>query len=178
VSWLFFRLAYMWAVHLFVLTTLYRREPVMWIRMNAVSALLTLLFFWPILPLPASLAVPIEIAGMVAVVLPYPLALWARRSLGQRNWEAPRSAELPVTITTAGPYGLIRHPLYLAMFLGGAGEFFITGTWFFLPLTLLFGLLAWANALHDERKIMASGLGEAYGQYASEVRSRFLPGLL
>jgi protein-S-isoprenylcysteine O-methyltransferase Ste14 len=178
VIWLFVRLAYMWAVHMFVLVTLYRHERVMWVRMNVVSALLTLLFFWPVLALPGRWAVAVEVLGMMLVVAPYPLALWARRSLGQRNWEAPRSTELPEAITTRGPYGIIRHPLYLVMFLGGAGEFCITGTWLCIPLTLLFDALAYANARHDERKILGSPLAEAYREYSEQVRKRFVPGLL
>ena len=174
-AWSMVRLAYLWIVHLFVLLTLYRHERAMWVRMNAAALILTPLFIWPLLPLPSPAGTVVEVVGMALVLVPYPLALSARRALGQANWEAPRAEALPDSITASGPYGLVRHPLYVAMFLGATGEFMITGTWFCVPLTLMFAALAYVNAVHDEKKILSSSLGEAYSAYAATVRRRFLP---
>lgn len=177
-AWPLFRLAYIWISQWFVLATMYRHERVMWIRMNAMAALMTPLFFWPILPLPPQVAAVVEIVGIVLVLAPYPLGIAARRALGQANWQAPRADGAPETITTAGPYGRIRHPLYLVMFVGSAGQFMVTGTWFCVPLILIFAAMAYTNALHDERKIMTTPLAEAYAAYKREVPSRFVPGVL
>ena len=174
-AWSLFRLAYLWSAHLFVLVTLYRHERVMWVRMNAATLVLTPLFFWPVLPISSPAATVVEVVGMVFMLLPYPLALSARRALGQANWEAPRASALPDSITKGGPYGFVRHPLYLAMFVGSAGEFMITGTWFCIPLVGLFAVLAYVNAIHDEKKILSSPLGDAYADYAATVKRRFLP---
>ena len=51
----------------------------------------------------------------------------------------------------------------------------ITGTWLCVPLTGAFAALAYANAVHDERKILSSPLGAAYSAYTAVVRRRFLP---
>jgi protein-S-isoprenylcysteine O-methyltransferase Ste14 len=177
-TWLLVRLAYLWASHLFVLVTLYRRERAMWVRTNVVECVLTALLLIRVLPLPTVAALPVEVAGMVLVVLPYPFAAWARRALGQSNWEAPRSTALPGSITSKAPHSLVQHPLYVAMFLGTAGQSMIVGSWLSAVLVVLFAALAYMNAVHDERKIMSSPLAETYSAYAKRVRSRFIPYLL
>lgn len=176
--WALIRLAYLWASHFFVLMTLYRHERVMWIRMNSVGLVLTALVFWRAVMLPGPWAVGAELLGMLLVLLPYPIALSARRALGQANWQEPRSAKQPETITRTGPYSRIRHPLYVAMFLGSSGQCLITGSWLALPLVAMFAVLAYANSIHDERKIAASPLAAQYEAYAAQVRGRFIPQVL
>lgn len=95
-----------------------------------------------------------------------PLALWHQD--GERN--------APAHIVTYGPYGWVRHPFYVAFILLAIGGALIardTVTLAALPLCLL--SLDW-TARREEKKLLASSLGDEYGAYR-ERTGRFVPRL-
>lgn len=77
-------------------------------------------------------------------------------------------------LATAGPYGYLRHPLYVGSFLVGTGLAVAGGRWLFLPVFL--GVFAWVYG----RTVRAEGveLGRRFGASYEEYRTRvpaFLP---
>ncbi|MHC5037567.1 MAG: methyltransferase [Planctomycetota bacterium] len=87
---------------------------------------------------------------------------WAYRSSGERH------------LMTAGPYGVVRHPIYMANFLLAVPLFLVVNVW---PLTVAFVL--WFAFTHlaivaREDEILETRYGTEWRTYASVVR-RFLP---
>ncbi|WP_127996311.1 methyltransferase family protein [Piscinibacter defluvii] len=75
----------------------------------------------------------------------------------------------PKTLVTAGPYGLIRHPFYVAYVLGFAGGAALTGEVWTWAVPLWMGCLYAVAARQEERLILRSSLGTAYRQYKNQV---------
>jgi protein-S-isoprenylcysteine O-methyltransferase Ste14 len=95
-----------------------------------------------------------------------PLALWHQE--GDQN--------APVHIVTYGPYNWVRHPFYVSFILLLIGSALIARdaiTLAALPLGLL--SLDW-TARSEEKKLLASSLGDEYGAYRQRT-GRFVPRL-
>jgi protein-S-isoprenylcysteine O-methyltransferase Ste14 len=73
-----------------------------------------------------------------------------------------------------GVYGLIRHPLYTAVFCAAAGWSLVWQSWPALVVSLVVGVFFDAKARHEER-----WLRQQFPEYDSYVRRvrRFIPGL-
>ncbi len=96
-----------------------------------------------------------------------PLALWHQD--GDKN--------APVHIVTYGPYRWVRHPFYVSFILlliGGALIARDSLTLAALPLGLL--VLDW-TARKEEKKLLASNLGDEYSAYRART-GRFMPRLV
>jgi protein-S-isoprenylcysteine O-methyltransferase Ste14 len=79
------------------------------------------------------------------------------------------------TVISAGPYALVRHPMYAAALLMLLGIPIALGSWWsaFLLFALLFAL-AWR--LVDEERVLVRDLS-GYREYRLKVRWRLIPGL-
>lgn len=77
-------------------------------------------------------------------------------------------------VISAGPYRLVRHPIYLSYFIGHIG--FVTGffSWYNLAILGPLYLLQAVRMLMEEKVLLQDA---AYAQYARHVRWRFVPGL-
>jgi len=87
-----------------------------------------------------------------------------------RGLKTPGSME-PVR---SGPYGVVRHPLYLAFLMLLWAVAVMTGT------RLVFAVLFTAYvvmAIPFEERDLRQAFGESYGRYAGKVRYRMIPGL-
>lgn len=96
-----------------------------------------------------------------------PLALWHQD--GERN--------TPLHIVTYGPYGWVRHPFYVSFLLLLVGAALIARdgiTVASVPLGLI--SLDW-TARGEEKKLLASSLGDEYGAYRQRT-GRFVPRFL
>jgi protein-S-isoprenylcysteine O-methyltransferase Ste14 len=95
-----------------------------------------------------------------------PLALWHQD--GEQN--------TPMHIVTYGPYGWVRHPFYVSFLLLLVGAALIARdgvTIAAVPLGLI--SLDW-TARTEEKKLLASSLGDEYGAYRKRT-GRFVPRL-
>ena len=116
---------------------------------------------------------PLEIVGIVLVVVGLGLAIWAHRSLGRAfttYTNPPAGAERVET----GPYRLVRHPMYgggILLFSGISLEVSITS----LVLTAALAVLWRAKSAAEER-ILVARFGE-YAAYRQRTPRRFLPGI-
>jgi protein-S-isoprenylcysteine O-methyltransferase Ste14 len=108
--------------------------------------------------------------GLVLVTCGACLSLASLLSLGRRFgiWPALRG------LTTNGPYGVVRHPMYLAYVLADIG--YNLQEW--NPGTLLLVVAGWASLAYRivaEERVLSRDPG--WPAYAASVRFRLLPGL-
>lgn len=95
------------------------------------------------------------------------LGIWAKQHLG-RMFTANLAVKEAHILVTDGPYGIVRHPIYLGIVL------FMLGTglvWDRLPLALLAPAYAvcFAIQLRVEESILTAHFGEEYVHYRSRV---------
>jgi len=78
------------------------------------------------------------------------------------------------TLVTHGPYGWVRHPMYTALFLFGAGTFILAANWLVgLPLIVGVSLVVLSRVKHEEA-VLADQFGDEYRAHARRA-GRFLP---
>jgi len=78
------------------------------------------------------------------------------------------------SLATAGPYGYVRHPLYVGSLLVGGGLVVAGGRWVLLPLFLALFLLIYGRSVRAEEEELAARFGPEYDSYRAGV-SAFLP---
>jgi protein-S-isoprenylcysteine O-methyltransferase Ste14 len=130
-------------------------------------------------PLPLSLPDPAaDLAAAVGGVLYFPgtsLYLWSLVLLGpQFGVSGVSGAGLyrDHRLVTAGPFAVVRHPMYLGVLLAAAGALLIFRTWamlLFAPLSLVVVVRA-----EREEELLAEEFGDAWKTYCSKV-PKWLP---
>lgn len=125
---------------------------------------------WPRLPDDLTLEGALITSGWLAMAAAVGLFIWAWRTLGTARVafieEFHRPSEFVPTL--AGPYGLLRHPLFWAGLLGSLGVALVvqTGTAaVVVAVNLAYGLVY--NRLEDHRLVAI--FGRSYGDYISSV---------
>jgi protein-S-isoprenylcysteine O-methyltransferase Ste14 len=79
------------------------------------------------------------------------------------------------TVTTSGPYRIVRHPMYLGNVTMFVGLPLVLGSWYGLAISAcLIAIFVVRISLED--RTLHEEL-EGYPQYASRVRSRLVPGI-
>jgi len=106
-------------------------------------------------------------ACLAPVLVGLALAVWARLRLG-RNWSPMPALKEAHQLVRAGPYGLVRHPIYAGMLLALAGTALAVGT----PAALA-GLAVMAGGLalriRREEAFLLGRFGDAYRAYRADV---------
>jgi len=101
--------------------------------------------------------------------------MWALRELG-RNWAPSLSGVRKDTIlVTTGPYGVVRHPIYLGAFIFLAALAIEASNWVIVIPTLVLLVLLYAQ-LDDEEVLLIDRFGEEYRRYMKRT-PRFIPRL-
>ncbi len=125
---------------------------------------------------------PIIVSFLLGLqVVAHVLRHWSMRTLGN-YFTRQLVLQTGQTVTTSGPYGLVRHPGYLANALCFF-PFFILGPaaslqpWFGL-LFIVGWCFNWRKRIAEEEELMESGdLAAAYKAYKRQVTARLLPGV-
>jgi len=111
------------------------------------------------------------IAGDVLMLLGFLMVFWVFKVNSYTSGNINVGAEQKVIST--GPYGLVRHPMYVGLILLYAGASPALGSWWgilgALPMVLT---LAWR--LVDEESVLATQLA-GYADYRNQVRYRLVP---
>jgi protein-S-isoprenylcysteine O-methyltransferase Ste14 len=99
---------------------------------------------------------------------------WARRILGQ-NYRSMVTVVEDHEVIDAGPYTLVRHPMYLGTTMICLGVGATLATW---PTAIAWALppLALVRRISVEERVLTEMLGERYESYSSS-RARLVPGL-
>jgi len=103
---------------------------------------------------------PVGIAIQAGATL---LAIWARRHLG-RNWSAEVSAKVDHQLIRSGPYKMLRHPIYTAMFGIYSGVAIASGEWHALAGVGLLAI-AYSRKIMLEEQTMRRVFGTEYDAY-------------
>lgn len=124
-------------------------------------------FGWSLMPLPLS------IVGAVAVACGCALIIWVFRENSFAS--ASVKVEESQTIITTGPYGLVRHPMYLGIILMVLFAPLTLGSWWALiPAVLIIPMNV--MRLHGEEELLASQL-PAYHDYQEQTLYKLFPGI-
>ncbi len=111
----------------------------------------------------------LAVLGAVCVVLSAALMLWARWVLGAM-WAGRPLVQERHELCTAGPYRVVRHPIYTGMAGLAVGATLVVGFGqmvLVLPVTLAF--LAWRVRVED--RLMSVTFGDRFTAYRREVRA-------
>jgi protein-S-isoprenylcysteine O-methyltransferase Ste14 len=158
---------------------LFRREQQPWDR-ALMAVFVALMIVWlPVMALDAvrfgASHIPAWLQGLgaLAIALSFGIMALVFRANSYTAAVVRIQAERGHRVVTAGPYRVVRHPMYagaIPLFLGAP---LLLGSWIGLTFApVLMGLLG-ARAVMEERMLTA-GL-EGYPEYAARVRYRLIP---
>lgn len=109
----------------------------------------------------------VGVVGAIVFAIGVALAIWARVILG-RNWGMPMTQRLEPELITAGPYNVVRHPIYTGILLGVIGTSLVTNL-IGLAIALIIGAyFVWAARV-EERNLAAS-FPDTYPAYRARTR--------
>lgn len=126
---------------------------------------------WSVLELPEW----VRWSGAVIVVAALALLNWVHQTLSTSfsgTLEIREQHKLVIT----GPYHLIRHPMYTAIFLWALGVALMTANWFIFLFPLAFALF-FILRVPNEEKMMVEAFGDEYRDFMKRT-GRFLPRLV
>jgi protein-S-isoprenylcysteine O-methyltransferase Ste14 len=115
---------------------------------------------WPLGLWPFWLGAAVTIAGLL-------FAVWAREHLG-KNWSRSVTIKQDHELITAGPYAVVRHPIYTGILTGFLGMAIAISQVRGFIVFVLFFLAFWIK-LRMEEQWMRSQFGEAYAAYAHQT---------
>lgn len=109
----------------------------------------------------------VAVIGAVVFSCGIALAIWARVILG-RNWGMPTTQRLQPELITAGPYAMIRHPIYSGILLAVIGTG-LTINLLALMIAVIIGVyFVWAATV-EERNLMAA-FPDSYPAYRARTK--------
>jgi protein-S-isoprenylcysteine O-methyltransferase Ste14 len=111
----------------------------------------------------------VETTGIVLCMLGVALAIWARTILGT-NWSAGPQIKEGHELIQAGPYGLVRHPIYTGILLAIFGGGFGRGRMLDVVVFLFCFVTLWIK-LKVEESFMSKQFPEAYPAYRKSTKA-------
>lgn len=144
-----------------------------------VASLLFIAVCWLWQPLPGvawTFTGPLSWVMWVVVLIGASMTGYAARAIGVWELAGVRvpAPGRPVVFTTTGPFGLVRHPIYLAWILMVFAVHPMTNS------RLLFAVISTVYlvvAIPLEEASLVEAFGDKYRAYQKQVRSRLLPGV-
>lgn len=129
-----------------------------------------------ILTTPPTLAMVVRAVIVLVLML---AAIWlfdsSSRTMG-RNWSLVARTRSDHSLVQTGPFALVRHPIYVALFLFMCAMAIAYGHTRNLILAVpIFALGTWLRIRHEER-LLRDMFGSEYDAYAARVK-RFVPGV-
>jgi len=118
----------------------------------------------------------LQAIGLAAVAAAFVLTFWAMRENRFFSSIARIQADRGQYVVTTGPYAWIRHPGYLAGIVVILANGIALGSWPAAALLIITGMpFLLHRAVTEDRLLQAELPG--YGDYASRVRWRIIPGI-
>ncbi len=106
--------------------------------------------------------------GIVLCAAGLGLAVWARVMLG-RNWGEPMSLKEGHELVTAGPYCLVRHPIYTGILLAMLGSAVAVGSGWLLILVAVLPYLVYSA--RTEEGLMMEQFPTEYPKYKKRTKA-------
>ena len=130
--------------------------------------LIGFLLYW-LRPLPFAIGVAYDILGVILIVVPIAIAIWARNLFIQSGTNVE-----PYKPTTAivdkGPFAYSRNPLYLCLFVLYFGISLLIGNLWLPILAVPMFLIMFYGVILREERYREAKFGEAYLAYKRRVR--------
>jgi protein-S-isoprenylcysteine O-methyltransferase Ste14 len=125
----------------------------------------------------ASLGLPswLRLLGFPLALSGFALMEWGQRSLG-KNWSDAPVQLKNHTLTTAGPYRWVRHPIYTAFLLILSAPLLFSANWLVGFSWILASALDIAARVNAEEAMLRTNFGPYYEQYVRRT-GRLLPKL-
>jgi protein-S-isoprenylcysteine O-methyltransferase Ste14 len=141
------------------------------------GAFYILLWFWWFNPASAGPFVlqpslTLQLAGVLCIAVALTMKISAFWVFG--SWRLYGHIEKGHQLVTAGPYGLVRHPLYTAFHLLFLGSFLIVPQLGFL-LQFLANFITHDIRTRFEEKLLVGAFGDNYLQYRKQTPGRLIP---
>jgi len=111
--------------------------------------------------------------GIMFLLLANLLAWSGTRSLGQQ-WRVDAGLNAEHTLITAGPYRIIRHPIYASMLCLLLGTGFLITPWRLFGIALAIFVVGTEIRVRVEDSLLDSRFGEKFREYQSRV-SAYIP---
>lgn len=111
---------------------------------------------------------PVLLAGLALTIAGLGLSLWARFYLG-RNWSGLVEIKEDHQLMRAGPYSIVRHPIYSGFLFATLGTALVYGEIRGLVSCVLI-LAAWGYKSRLEEAALAAQFGAEYEQYRKRVK--------
>jgi len=105
--------------------------------------------------------------GISVFLIGFMVRLWAQEHLHYR-------LRVRKYLTTTGPFGFVRNPIYIGNILIGLGATLVSGLVWMVPITLLWYAIIYGFVVRHEESHLLEKYGEAYRVYMSEV-PRWVP---
>ena len=126
------------------------------------------LLYW-LRPLPFAIGIGYDILGVLLIVVPIAIAIWAR-NLFIRAGTNVEPYKPTTAIVDKGPFAYSRNPLYLCLFVLYFGISLLIGNlWLPILAVPMFLIMFYGVILREERYLEAK-FGEAYLTYKRRVR--------
>lgn len=119
-------------------------------------------------PFPIDVHVNVQIAGLVLGAASSVFAAWAMWSLG-RSYGIRTDIFDGHELKTSGPFGLVRHPMYLGIVLYYVGATLVLQSPLLLALTALIIAPYTAIRIAHEERALRTVFGERYAAYQRDV---------
>ena len=113
--------------------------------------------------------ISVAFAGFIVACMGVVFAVWARMTLGT-NWSGAVTIKQDHTLIQAGPYRIVRHPIYTGLLIALAGSAMQYGYLRSLVGVLLAGFGFWLKSLFEEQ-YMTQRFGDRYLIYRQRVRA-------
>ncbi len=113
----------------------------------------------------------VQALGAALLALGLAIAVWARVALG-RNWGMPMSVKDEPELVTAGPYRVIRHPIYSGLVLALIGTALASNLLWLLALAVVVPYAVHSARVEERR--MTAAFPQAYPRYAQGTKM-FIP---
>ena len=113
----------------------------------------------------------VEILGAFMCAFGVGFAIWARHVLA-RSWNAPVTLNEDHALVQAGPYAIVRHPIYFGFLVAVVGMVLVLGE--VRALVFLFGIEAFLKKMGHEESILRATFPDQYPEYERRVK-RLLP---
>jgi len=113
--------------------------------------------------------------GVALAIAGIALACWARHLLG-RNWSMAVELKDEHELIQAGPYSIVRHPIYTGLLMGFIGTGLENGEWRALISIAIFSAFI-LYKLRVEERWLTELFGSTYSRYKDRTKA-LVPGLL
>lgn len=123
----------------------------------------------------SSVPIYLQVFGLCAFALGFALVIWTLLSNPYASSAVRIQTDRAQVVISSGPYGIVRHPMYLAVVFVTLGSGLALGSWVAAPL-LWPVILVFARRTLIEDRMLHDELG-GYAEYATRVRWRVVPGV-